>query len=65
MAKKGAMPTFEMIDDYIAYQKKEVQHKLKEMRALIFEAAPQAHEHRNTKVPTYTLVPREKKGRFS
>lgn len=62
MAKKGAMPTFKTVDDYIANQKEAAQDKLKELRALIFEVAPQAYEHPNAKVPVYSLGSNEKKG---
>ena len=57
MAKKGPMPTFETIDDYIANQPKEVQKALQELRGIIKEAAPDAIEVLNYKVPSFTLVP--------
>lgn len=57
MAKKGPMPNFETIDDYIASQPKEVQEKLQEFRDIIMEAAPDAVEVINYKVPSFTLVP--------
>jgi uncharacterized protein YdhG (YjbR/CyaY superfamily) len=57
MGKKGSMPNFETIDDYIASQPTEVQKVLEELRALIKEAAPDAIEMLNYKVPSFTLVP--------
>ncbi|MBR9860030.1 DUF1801 domain-containing protein [bacterium] len=56
MAKQGPMPNFETVDDYISNQSPEVQQKLKELRAIIKEAAPEAEEILNYKVPAYTLV---------
>lgn len=57
MGKKGPMPSFETIDDYIANQPKEVQKVLNELRSIIKEAAPDAIEILNYKVPSFTLVP--------
>ena len=51
------MPSFETIDDYIANQPKEVQKVLNELRSIIKEAAPDAIEILNYKVPSFTLVP--------
>jgi uncharacterized protein YdhG (YjbR/CyaY superfamily) len=56
MAKKGGMPTYKTADDYIAAQSPEAQTMLKEIRALILEAAPDAQELINYKVPSYSLV---------
>lgn len=56
MAKKGPMPSFETIDEYIAHQPKEAQEKLQELRAIIKEAAPDVIEVLNYKVPSFTLV---------
>lgn len=56
MAKKGPMPNFETIDDYIANQPIEVQKVLQELRSIIKEAAPNAMEVLNYKVPCFTLV---------
>jgi uncharacterized protein YdhG (YjbR/CyaY superfamily) len=56
MAKKGAMPNFETMDDYIAHQPEEAQKKLQELRAIIREAAPDCIEVLNYKVPAFTLV---------
>jgi uncharacterized protein YdhG (YjbR/CyaY superfamily) len=56
MAKKGAMPNFATIDDYIANQPKEAQKVLRELRSIITEAVPDATELLNYKVPAFTLV---------
>lgn len=57
MAKKGPMPSFETIDDYIANQPEDAQKVLQELRSIIKEAAPDAIEVLNYKVPCFTLVP--------
>ena len=56
MGKKGSMPNYETIDDYIANQPPEVQKVLQELRSIIKEAAPDATEILNYKVPSFTLV---------
>ncbi|MFK7787388.1 MAG: iron chaperone [Crocinitomicaceae bacterium] len=56
MAKKGAMPTYKTADDYIANQPEAAQKILQELRSVIQEAAPDAIELPNYKVPSYTLV---------
>lgn len=56
MGKKGPMPNFEKVDDYIANQPKESQKILNELRNIIKEAAPDSIEILNYKVPSYTLV---------
>jgi len=61
MAKKGSMPNFETMDDYIAHQPKEAQKVLQELRSIIKEAAPDAAEILNYKVPAFTLVPEGKR----
>ncbi|WP_093026075.1 iron chaperone [Pustulibacterium marinum] len=61
MAKRGPMPSFATIDDYIAQYPKEIQDKLQELRAIIKEAAPDAEEMINYKVPSFTLVPNGKR----
>ncbi|MEP2669674.1 MAG: DUF1801 domain-containing protein [Cyclobacteriaceae bacterium] len=61
MGKKGAMPTFETIDDYIASQPKEAQKVLQELRRIIKKAAPDAIEVVNYKVPCFTLIPKGKR----
>jgi len=57
MAKKGPMPNFETIDEYIANQPIDVRKVLQELRSIIKEAAPDAVEVLNYKVPCFTLVP--------
>lgn len=57
MGKKGPMPDFETIDDYIASQPVEVQAVLQELRSIMKEAAPDAIEVLNYKIPSFTLVP--------
>jgi uncharacterized protein YdhG (YjbR/CyaY superfamily) len=56
MGKKGSMPTFETIDDYIANQPENAQKVLNKLRNIIKEAAPDAKEVINYKVPAFTLV---------
>lgn len=56
MGKKGPMPTFETIDDYIANQPEDVQKRLNDLRSIIKEAAPDAREVINYKIPAFTLV---------
>jgi len=57
MGKKGPMPSFDTIDDYIASQPEATQQLLKELRSIIKEAAPDAVKMLNYKVPSFTLVP--------
>lgn len=57
MGKKGGMPIYKTVDDYIDSQKEEAQVLLRELRALIKEAVPEAVEKPNNKVPSFTLVP--------
>ena len=57
MGKKGPMPSYSTVDDYIANQPKEAQVVLKELRSIIKGAAPDAVEILNYKVPSFTLVP--------
>lgn len=57
MGKKGPMPNFKTIDDYIANQPTEAQKVLQELRDIIIEAVPDALEVLNYKVPAFTLVP--------
>jgi len=61
MGKTGPMPNFETIDDYIASQPKESQKVLQELRCIIKEAAPEAIEILNYKVPSFILVPSGKR----
>lgn len=57
MGKKGPMPSFRTVDDYIESQSKEAQLILNELRSLIKEAVPETVEIQNYKVPSFTLVP--------
>ena len=57
MGKKGPMPNFETIDDYIDNQPKEAQNVLQELRSIIKEAVPDVTEILNYKVPSFMLVP--------
>jgi uncharacterized protein YdhG (YjbR/CyaY superfamily) len=56
MGKKGPMPNFETVDDYIKNQPKESQEVLQELRSIIKEAAPDSIEVLNYKIPSFTLV---------
>lgn len=57
MAKKGPMPNFKTIDDYIDHQPAAAQDKLKEIRAIIHQVVPETEEVLNYKIPSFTLVP--------
>lgn len=56
MAKKGPMPNFETVDDYIAHQPEATQKMLEELRGIIKEAIPNVEEVLNYKIPSFTLV---------
>lgn len=56
MAKKGPMPSYATVDDYINAQSSEAQPILRELRDIIREAAPDCIEMKNYKVPSFTLV---------
>jgi uncharacterized protein YdhG (YjbR/CyaY superfamily) len=56
MPKKGPMPAFKTIDDYIAHQPEAQQKMLAELRSIIKEAATDAIEVLNYKIPAFTLV---------
>jgi len=60
MGKKGPMPTFKTIDDYIDSQVLEAQLILRDLRSLIKEAVPETVEITNYKVPSFTLIPKVK-----
>lgn len=60
MAKKGGMPTYKTIDDYIENQKLEAQEILKELRAIIHQTLPDVEEVENTKAPNFKLNPKNK-----
>ncbi|ETA69426.1 hypothetical protein MettiDRAFT_2925 [Methanolobus tindarius DSM 2278] len=55
MEKSTSNTEFHNIDEYIAMFPKEVQDKLREMRELIQETAPQAEETISYKMPTFRL----------
>ena len=57
MGKKGPMPNYKTIDDYIADQSEEAQKVLTEIRQVIHEAVPEVEELLNYKVPSFNLVP--------
>ena len=57
MGKKGAMPSFKTVDDYIARQSKEAQLILQELRSYIKATVPEVVELENYKVPSFTLIP--------
>lgn len=61
MAKKGPMPTYQTVDDYISNQSEIAQAYLREMREIIREAVPDATEVLNYKIPCFTLVPNGKR----
>ncbi len=60
MGKKGPMPTFKTIDDYIDSQVLEAQSILRDLRSLIKEAVPETVEITNYKVPSFSLIPKVK-----
>ncbi|SDR86894.1 iron chaperone [Winogradskyella sediminis] len=60
MGKKGAMPSYKTVDDYINNQNEEARIILTELRRLIKEAVPEAREIPNYKVPSFTLIPETK-----
>jgi uncharacterized protein YdhG (YjbR/CyaY superfamily) len=57
MAKKGPMPDYKTIDDYIANQSEAAQNMLIELRSIIKDTVPDAVEILNYKIPSFTLVP--------
>lgn len=57
MDKTAPRPSFATMEEYIANQPKEVQKALNELRSIIKEAAPEAIEIMNYKVPAFNLVP--------
>ena len=60
MAKKGPMPNFETVDDYINHQPSHAQEKLKQIRNLIHEIVPDVKEKLNYKIPSFNLVDSDK-----
>ena len=61
MGKKGKMPNYKTVDDYITNQTEEAQNVLKELRSIIKETVPEAEEILNYKIPSYTLIPKGKR----
>ncbi len=57
MGKKGAMPIYNTVDDYLKHQSEEAQKLLSEIRQIIKETVPESVELTNTKVPTFKLLP--------
>lgn len=57
MAKKGAMPIYPAIDDYINDQTEEAQATLNKLRDIIHQAVPDVIEVPNYKVPSFLLTP--------
>ncbi len=57
MDKTAPRPSFATMEEYIANQPKEVQKALNVLRSIIKEAAPEAIEIMNYKVPAFNLVP--------
>ena len=60
MGKKGTMPNFKTVDDYILSQNEDAQLILQELRSIIKEAVPETIEIPNYKVPSFTLIPETK-----
>lgn len=60
MAKKGSMPNYKTIDDYIQNQSVDAQIILQELRNLIKKAVPETFEIPNYKVASFSLVPKIK-----
>lgn len=61
MSKTGSMPNLATVDDYIANQPDEVRKVLQALRSIIKEAAPEAVETMNYKIPAFNLVPNGKR----
>lgn len=57
MGKRGPMPYFKTVDDYIDNQSEKAQLILHELRSLIKEVVPETVEITNYKVPSFTLIP--------
>jgi len=60
MGKKGGMPNYKTVDDYIDNQTPESQRILQELRSIIKETVPECIEIENYKVPSFTLFPEAK-----
>ena len=51
------MPSYATVDDYLSTLSPEARQIMQRLRALVTQAAPDAKELPDKKVPTYTLVP--------
>lgn len=60
MAKKGGMPIYKSIDNYIENQSEESQEIIREIRSIIKDVAPKVKEAENYKVPSFKLIPDKK-----
>jgi uncharacterized protein YdhG (YjbR/CyaY superfamily) len=60
MAKKGGMPIYKTMDDYINNQKVEAQKILSELRKIVHETVQETKEVENSKAALFTLVPESK-----
>ena len=56
MSKKGRMPTYKTVDDYINNQSAEAQPLLRELRSLILKAVPETIEIPGCKAPSFIIV---------
>ena len=56
MGKKGAMPSYATVDDYISAQSEEAKPLLNELRTIINETVPDVVELENYKVPTFRFI---------
>lgn len=61
MGKRGPMPSYKTIDDYINAQTPEAQRILKELRSIIKKAAPKVIALENKKAAVFALVPDAKR----
>lgn len=57
MAKKGGMPVYKTIDDYISQQSDQAKILLQSLRDIIRKTVPETVEKADSKVPTFTLIP--------
>lgn len=56
MAKKGGMPVYKTVEDYINNQSEKAQVILNELRHIITETIPEVIEIENSKAPTFKIV---------
>ena len=57
MAKKGGMPRYKSVEDYIKNQAEERQSLLRELHQIVLETIAEAAEIPQSKVPSYSLIP--------